>query len=187
MSDDDNDKSTRREEISAAVEGIGQGVLMALLSLLPLFLCLKERLTHEPEPCILEPFAQQLLLTIGSDLALPSEQIAPLVANPLTCAWQMLLLFALGLPIGGARAYVAGQMIGRGLRPKTAWERFLTSPSHIGVVWLIMAVLFIFSCFYPQSLGVAGLCMIFCGYSVAYILALWLVVPYARRRKAEGH
>ena len=108
----------------------------------------------------------------------------------------MLLLFALGLPIGGARAYVAGQMIGRGLRPKTAWERFLTSPSHIGVVWLITAVLFIFSCFYPQSLGVAGLCMIFCvaglcmifcGYSVAYILALWLVVPYARRRKAEGH
>ena len=78
-------------------------------------------------------------------------------------------------------------MIGRGLRPKTAWERFLTSPSHIGVVWLITAVLFIFSCFYPQSLGVAGLCMIFCGYSVAYILALWLVVPYARRRKAEGH
>ena len=68
MSDDDNDKLTRREEISAAVEGIGQGVLMALLSLLPLFLCLKERLTHEPEPCILEPFAQQLLVTIGSDL-----------------------------------------------------------------------------------------------------------------------
>ena len=31
MSDDDNDKLTRREEISAAVEGIGQGILMALL------------------------------------------------------------------------------------------------------------------------------------------------------------
>ena len=29
MSDDDNDKLTRREEISAAVEGIGQGILMA--------------------------------------------------------------------------------------------------------------------------------------------------------------
>ena len=29
---DDNDKLTRREEISAAVEGIGQGILMALSS-----------------------------------------------------------------------------------------------------------------------------------------------------------
>lgn len=183
----DDDKLTLREELNAAVRGIGQGILMALLSFLPLFYCLKERLTHEPEPCILEPFAQQLLVTIGSELALPPEQVAPLVANPLTCLWQMLLLFVLGLPIGGARAYVAAHMIGRGLRQKTAWERFLTSPWHIGVVWLITAVLFIFACFYPQSLGVAGLCMIFCGYSVAYILTLWLVIPYTRRRKAEGH
>lgn len=52
MSDDD-DKLTRREELDAAVQGIGLGILMALLSFLPLLYCLKERLTHEPEPCIL--------------------------------------------------------------------------------------------------------------------------------------